>query len=138
MTFVKHFPPATSRAEIRREAEFQSQAAEIGLSPPVLRYTPTTIVMEHMNALCIADQYGDSIDAIPDWIREEIVAILYTVYVTLGIEYIDITPYNFIEKDGKVWVIDFGHAAKVTEEVHPFLEEVFDTWTLSKWNPDFA
>lgn len=138
MTFVKQFPSATPLDGIRQEAEFQTRAAEIGLSPPVLSYSPTSIVMGKVDALCIADEYGASIEDIPVWIREEIVNILHTLYVTLEIEYIDVTPYNFIEKDGKVWIIDFGHAKKTSEQVHYYLEEVFETWTLEKWNSDFA
>lgn len=94
--------------------------------------------MEHLGAPCLADMYGDKIEDIPEWIREEILDILYMLYSTAKIEYIDVTPYNFVERDGVVWIIDFGHARKIGDEIDPYLDEIFTTWNLSKWNSEFA
>jgi serine/threonine-protein kinase RIO1 len=82
--------------------------------------------------------YGDTIGDIPEWIQEAILDILYALYTVAKIEYIDVTPYNFIERDGVVWIIDFGHAKDVADEMDPYLDEVFASWNLSKWNPEFA
>lgn len=135
-SFVKRFPN-TPYEEIRREARLQRRAAAIGLSPKVIRCTETTIVMENVGAPCLAEVYGDSIDNIPEWIKEEILDLLYTLYTVARIEYIDVTPYNFIEKDGVVWIIDFGHAREVSAEVDPYLDEIMAEWSLTKWNPEF-
>ena len=94
--------------------------------------------MEHLHAPCLTEIYGDAIDDIPKWIREDIVDILYVLYTIAKIEYVDVTPYNFIERDGVVWIIDFGHAKNVTSEIDPYLDELFASWMLTKWNPDFA
>ena len=53
-----------------------------------------------------------------------------------NIEYIDITPYNFIEKDGKVFIIDFGHAYYTDFNINGFLNEVM-YHCLNEWNADF-
>jgi tRNA A-37 threonylcarbamoyl transferase component Bud32 len=137
MSFIKRFPN-TPYEEIRREARLQRRAAALGISPNVKRCTTFTIVMENLNTPCLAEMYGDRIDDIPEWIREEILDILYALYTVAKIEYIDVTPYNFIERDGVVWIIDFGHAHDVSGEMDPYLDEVFATWNLSKWNPEFA
>lgn len=135
-SFVKRFQDTPYEA-IRREARLQRRAAAIGVSPRVVRCTQTTIVMEDLDAPCLADAYGDSIDDIPDWVKDDILDILYTLRTIVGIDYIDVSPYNFIEKDGVVWVIDFGHARESGDEIDPYLDEVFAEWTLTKWNPDF-
>jgi len=135
--FIKRFPVNIPYEDIRREARFQRHAAAMGLSPKVIRCTNKTIVMEQIKGKCLADKYGDNIEDIPEWVKEDILDILSTLYTTAGIEYVDITPYNFIEVDGIVWIIDFGHARHASKTKDCFLEEILDNWEL-KWNPDFA
>ena len=135
-SFVKRFPN-TPYEEIRREARLQRRAAAMGLSPKVVRCTESTLVMEDLQAPCLAEAYGDSVNDIPEWIKDDILDILYSLRTIGKIEYIDVTPYNFIEKDGVVWIIDFGHAKEAGDEVDPYLDELFANWNLSKWNPDF-
>jgi RIO-like serine/threonine protein kinase len=138
MSFIKRFDSNTPYQEIRREARLQRISAGLGLSPAVIRCCATSIVMENMNAPSLAQVYGDDPEDIPEWIREEILDILYALYTIADIEYIDVTPYNFIERDGIVWIIDFGHAQKKTDELHPYLDDIFASWEITKWNPDFA
>jgi len=133
--FVKRFKD-TPYEDIRREARFQRKAAQIGISPQVIRCTKHTIVMEHMNRPSIAEQYGKDIEDVPEWIQEEILGIVFTLY-SMGIEYLDVTPYNFIEKDGTVYIIDFGHARNVSDYLDDYLDDIFANWKL-KWNPEFA
>jgi tRNA A-37 threonylcarbamoyl transferase component Bud32 len=139
MHFIKRFPN-TPVEEIKREAMLQRRAAKKGMSPNVIRCTKKTIVSEHLDEMCLADKYGKDMDDLPDWVRREIVEILWKLYKECDIEYIDITPFNFIEKEGTVWVIDFGHARSVTPDtkLEPYLLELFDTWELKCWNKDFA
>lgn len=135
-SFIKRFHN-TPYEEIRREARLQRRAAAIGISPRVVRCTYSTIVMEDLATPCIADTYGDRVDDLPDWVKDDIVDVLYTLRTLVNIDYIDVSPYNFIEKDGVVWIIDFGHARDSSDELDPYLDELFAAWTLSKWNPDF-
>lgn len=123
--------------QIKNEAQLQKRAAELGLSPVVYRFNKNSITMEDLTEMCIADKYGEQIRMIPKWIREQIVEILWRLYSELDIQYVDVTPYNFIEKDGRVWIIDFGHATINPDSLDPYLEKLFDTWKLSRWNPRF-
>lgn len=137
-SFVKRFKD-TPYEEIRREARLQRRAAALGLSPRVIRCTRNSIVMENLGTECIADAYGENIETVPDWIKDDIVDILYMLYMHAGIEYIDVTPYNFVEKDGVLWVIDFGHAREADyDNPDDYLHETFSNWELQKWNCDFA
>ena len=123
--------------QIKNEAQLQKRAAELGLSPVVHRFNKNSITMEHLGEMCIADKYGEQIRMIPKWIREQIIEILWTLYSELDIQYVDVTPYNFVEKDGHVWIIDFGHAKINPDSLDPYLEKLFNTWKLSRWNPRF-
>lgn len=137
-SFVKRFRD-TPYEEIRREARLQRRAAAIGVSPKVIRCTRNSIVMENLDANCLADAYGENLEDIPQWIKDDIVDILYMLYMHVGIEYVDVTPYNFVEKDGIVWVVDFGHAKEADyDNPDDFLDETFANWDLQKWNCDFA
>jgi len=68
-------------------------------------------------------------------IMKEIYNILYRLYHECDIEYVDVTPYNFIEYNGKVWVIDFGDAKAVKKNW--YLQEVFENELILTWNPDY-
>lgn len=137
-SFVKRFKD-TPYEDIRREARLQRRAAAIGISPSVIRCTHNSIVMENLQANCLADAYGESLDDIPDWIKADIVDILYMLYMHVGIEYVDVTPYNFVEKDGIVWVVDFGDAREADyDNPDDFLYDILGNWELQKWNCDFA
>lgn len=135
-SFIKRFSN-TPYEDIRREARLQRRAAAIGISPKVIRCNHTSIVMENVGEMSIADKYGEKIEDIPEWLKEDILDLLYTLYTVLAIEYVDVTPYNFIEKDGVVWIIDFGHAKNATYDLDPYLDEAFAEWNLTKWNPEF-
>jgi len=65
--------------------------------------------MEKINAMCLADKYGDKPYDIPKhyWYQIKSISLLF---YREGMEYIDITLYNFIEKNDKIYLIDFGHA----------------------------
>ena len=137
--FVKHFPKDVPYEDIRREARFQRRAAALGLAPPVIRCNQHSIVMENLDEPCLAKKYGESIDDIPEWVKDDILDILCLLYTLCNIEYVDVTPYNFIEKDGVVWIIDFGHAKEASAyETNYYLDEIFADMYLSKWNEDFA
>ena len=134
--FIKRFN-GVSPEEVKRESQLQKRAATAGFSPVVFRTNAKTICMHNLDEMCIADKYGEQIRMIPLWVRDQIVEILWSLYSDYGIQYIDVTPYNFIEKDGRVWIIDFGHAREIIEPLDPYLARIFDTWKLSRWNPRF-
>ena len=92
--------------------------------------------MEDIDEMCLADMYGENIKDIPQHLLEQIYDILVKLYLQASIEYTDITPYNFIEKEGRVYIIDFGDA-KLVESRNWFLEEIFKHKLIIGWNPDF-
>jgi serine/threonine-protein kinase RIO1 len=93
--------------------------------------------MENLNEMCIADMYGEDPKDIPKIVWDQIRVILKILYFDEGIEYIDITGYNFIEKKGKVYIIDFGDAiyTKKNKEMNWFLS--YFLGGHNGWNPDF-
>jgi tRNA A-37 threonylcarbamoyl transferase component Bud32 len=137
--FKKIIP--ASKAE--NEVELQQVAFKHGFTPRIYEVIKEpkywTVLMEDLGEENTLEQiYGDDARNIPDYIWEQIVHILRTLLEEEGIEYVDITPYNFIEKFGKVYVIDFGDA-KYTDEnipVNEFLQEFLDSEGYT-WNPDF-
>jgi len=138
MTYIKRFGETAAR-EVRREANMLKASAELGLSPAVIDTDNRTYIeMVDLEEMCIADKYGEDIENVPEEIQEDIYSILMTLYRVAGIEYCDVTPYNFIEKDGVVYVIDFGHARYVNEYelTDEYLIDVLCSGVL-RWNPEF-
>jgi tRNA A-37 threonylcarbamoyl transferase component Bud32 len=134
--YTKHFT-GTPPEDILREFRLQQISAGAGYSPLVVDTDGETFIrMEHLMAPCLAEKYGRKVQDLPDWIRAEIVEILWDLYNTYGIHYVDVTPFNFIEKKGRVWIIDFGHAT-MSPDMDAYLERLFNQWELTEWNPEF-
>jgi len=123
------------------EIELQTIASKYGFAPRILTINGNEVTMEKINGPCLADLYTDDPTMIPDWIWKEIRRILRVLLEREGIEYIDITSYNFIQESdtNKIWIIDFGHAhyTKVKEgnPINWFLQDILDG--VRDWNPDF-
>jgi len=135
----------TKIAKDRLEIELQDVAVKHGFAPRIERIDGLVIQMDSINGSCLADLYTDDPKKIPDWIWLEINRILSILFECEGIEYVDITSYNFmLEKDtNKIWIIDFGDAYYSTtpqtdnkKPVNWFLREFLDGERC--WNPDFA
>lgn len=86
--------------------------------------------------MCIADMYGEAIENMPQGILKEIYDILVNLYLVCDIAYIDVTPYNFIENNSKVWVIDFGNARNAPGK-DEWLDQTFRTCKITSCNPEF-
>jgi tRNA A-37 threonylcarbamoyl transferase component Bud32 len=133
--------------KISREIEMQEISANYGFSPKIIKSQIIfnnedkkyigNITMENLNELCIADRYGEDPRNIPKIIWDQIRTIIRILYNEEGIEYIDITGYNFIEKKGKVYIIDFGDAiyTRKDREMNWFLS--YFLGGHNGWNPDF-
>jgi len=132
--------------KIEREVEIQQFVSKFGFSPKIidlkLSYDKVkdeyigNISMEHLDAMCLADMYSDDPTKIPNIIWDKIRQIVKILYDE-GIEYIDITGYNFIEKDNNIYIIDFGDAkyTKKSVKINWFLEKFLNGY--NGWNPDF-
>jgi tRNA A-37 threonylcarbamoyl transferase component Bud32 len=118
------------------EVELQTIATRHGFAPMIwdteIVNGKIIITMDHLGSENLDDTYGEEI---PEEVWDEIRRIVRTLYEEEGIEYIDITPYNFIEKDGKIYVIDFGDAKYTDGEPNWFLNEFLDG--ENSWNPDY-
>jgi len=141
--FTKSIPFTDKRTwlHIDKEIELQRVAAKYGFAPYIheVKKFPDRyeLVMDKIDALCLADQYGDDPKNIPKRIWQEIHSILLILLEREGIEYIDITGYNFIEYKNKIYIIDFGDARyKKDGQINWFLKEFLDG--DYGWNPDFA
>jgi len=140
--YHKTFPSGTPAKAVKREVELQKVAAKYGLSPKVIATDNKTYIdMEYIGDMTVDDEYGQNIDDIPPKILSGMWSCLYILYHICGIEYLDVWPRNFIEKGGRVWIIDFGDARELTykknEVEDEYLAEILEEGTITYWNPDF-
>jgi tRNA A-37 threonylcarbamoyl transferase component Bud32 len=105
--------------------------------PKIKSYNKETkqLKMVRVGTMSISDYYGESSENIDDDLFTKIRNMVQTLY-DHDILYVDITGYNFIENDNKLWIIDFEHATynhprKTDEFVEKFLEG------HNGWNPEF-
>jgi tRNA A-37 threonylcarbamoyl transferase component Bud32 len=109
-------------------------------APDVLFYCKKThtMVMPRVGEMSVADMYGDAATDLPDTVFASVVETVQQL-VTCGIEYPDLTGYNFVEDmsfPGKVWIIDFEHAS--------FNDSIMDPAVIAvargerTWNERFA
>jgi RIO-like serine/threonine protein kinase len=137
---IKVIPLSCMTAD--REAEFLKKASDCIDECPRFKEAVTDwtrgfkyIRMSKLNAMTLADFYGEEIEKIPDNVWERVKSIVRKLYM-VGIEYVDVTPYNFmIDDDGEIYVIDFGHAYNVTRT--SYTEKVLNEKGFKGWNPQF-
>jgi tRNA A-37 threonylcarbamoyl transferase component Bud32 len=106
--------------------------------PKIKSYNKKTkqLKMVRVGTMSVSDYYGETAEHINEDLFARIRNIIQTLY-DHDILYIDITGYNFIENDNKLWIIDFEHATynhprKTDEFVEKFLEG------HNGWNPEFV
>lgn len=129
--WTKQVSPET----IDNEIELQTIASKYNICPKILSVTESSITMEKVNGHTLFELYEDDPENVPLWIWDEIRKIVLTLYEEEGIEYIDISPFNFMKLNDKIIVIDFGDAKYVGDEPDWFLLEFLDGTNM--WNPDF-
>lgn len=135
--FTKHFQ-SESEEDVRHEARLQTIAHEFVSTPRILDCQSNSITMERIHGLTVADTYGTDIRRLPHAVRREIYEIIHTLYKKAGIQYTDVTGYNFmIDDNGRLWVVDFGHAQQKLEPLDPYLERLFKMERLTRWNSVF-
>ncbi len=127
-----------------KSALTQQLAANMRIAPRVLSTdNESYIVMEHLDEMCIADKWGENLDELETELADKIRAGIKDILCILhgqGIEYLDVTPYNFIEKDGRVWVIDFDdvkYIKKGSTTKNAYLKPIIRGEKQLYWNPAF-
>jgi tRNA A-37 threonylcarbamoyl transferase component Bud32 len=118
-----------------KEYRIQKLAYTLVKTPAVYHYDPTTkvLTMEKIPEMCVADMYGEDV---PSEIFEMIRITVSYLYCN-GIEYPDVTGYNFIYYQKKIWIIDFGDAFFRTKETNNqyLLDFMFNG--KNEWNPEY-
>jgi len=140
MGFIKKIDARDAPHEI----EIHRIAESYGFAPKILNVREGNrkwfVEMEHFGDCSdLACMYGDKEEDIPEEIWEQIRDMVQTLFTEEGIEYLDVTPYNFVEnKEGKLYMIDYGDARYYDESVGRdwFLQEFLDD-EVNMWNPDF-
>lgn len=145
MTFIKKIMHnKTPLDKIKLEIELQSYVSnKYNFCPKIIDYIHydkySEIIMEDIGNGCIANEISENPDDIPEYIWKQIRKIITTLFYQEGIEYIDVTPYNFIEKNNKVYIIDFGDAYWSNKEgiiTNWYLED-FILNEHNYFNPDY-
>jgi len=132
--YRKNFNNVACRA-IVTELCLQRISARLGLSPEIQNTDWRTFIEMDNAGCCLADVYGEDPEDLPNSVREQVYAIVFTLYQN-GIQYIDVTSYNFTIQHGQVWVIDFGHA-HTRKRLSPYLRKLFNQGYLYSWNKHF-
>lgn len=94
------------------------------------------MTMENIPNMCVADFYGDKPHNISTGLFEQIRDVIRYLYIN-HIIYPDITAYNFIEYDDKLWIIDFEHSDFKSHVRDVFVDEFVGDDDCYKWNPWF-
>lgn len=155
LLFEKRFNKPYDKDKFNKEIALQVISSNYGFSPFILDHGETTeyayIKMEKLDGYDLAYEYGDRERDIPKKVWDKIRIIVKTLYEDEGIMYVDITPYNFVEVDGEIFIIDFGDAYMYSETEDNLYtcschnknnckNEYFEDFLngLNQWNPDFA
>ena len=95
------------------------------------------MTMENIPHMCVSDFYGEEACDISADLFTKIRTIIRFLYEN-HIIYPDITGYNFIEYDDKLWIIDFEHSDFKSHVRNIFVDEFVSDDEYNKWNPWFA
>lgn len=104
--------------------------------PKIISYENQTLTLVKINEMNVSDMHGEIISDVPKSLVKQIQKIIKILHDN-NIEYPDITGYNFIEKDGIIWIIDFEHSS-IIQNNH--VKDAFVTKFingLNEWNPNF-
>jgi Kae1-associated kinase Bud32 len=112
-TFKKH----KSSSKLRKEAELQKTAADVGISPNVIDIDTVSkyIVMEKMDKHLI-DILRKNKGCLTINYQRQLISI-YKKLDEIGIFHGDINLLNYMLKDKKIYIIDFGMSKEITNSL---------------------
>jgi len=104
--------------------------------PKIIHYNKENkiLTMEKIKNLNLSDMHGENSTDIEEYLFDKIRIIIKKLYDN-NIEYPDITGYNFIEYENKIWIIDFEHSKINNKITNKFINKFIKG--LNKWNPEF-
>ncbi len=145
MNYVKQIKYSKSNKEsIENEIELQEYVSnKYDFCPKIISYNfyqqYAEIAMENIDGKTLYELYSDDPQNVPVKIWDQIRAILNVLFYEEGIEYVDISPYNFIVKNNKVYIIDFGHAywCNKDKNISNWFFKEFLVNEKNDFNPDF-
>jgi RIO-like serine/threonine protein kinase len=107
--------------------------------PEIVEYNDESkvMVMYKIGNHNLSDHYGDKATDVPKELFDQVIKIVRNL-VLHGIEYPDLTGYNFIEdENGIVGIIDFEHSSLMTSpqvnNIH--IQNICNGYKV--WNPEF-
>ena len=109
--------------------------------PEIIEYDEANkiMVMRKVGKNNLSHNYGELATDVPDELFDEVVKIVRTL-VSHGIDYPDLTGYNFVEDTdtyGKIWIIDFEHASIALSKEITNIHIINICNGKKIWNPDF-
>ena len=109
------------------------QELEVFNVPKIIAYDieRKVLVLEKINSKNINEIYGNESQIVPKEIFEEIRNII-NLLLNYNIEFSDISSYNFIQYENKLWIINFEKARTITGCINPFVRKFIDG--LNEWN----
>ena len=104
--------------------------------PKIIHYDKKTkqMKMVKVGTMNVSDFHGEKATDISKELFAQIRSVIQTLY-DHNILYIDITGYNFIECENKLWIIDFEHAKYNAKRKNKFVEKFLEG--ANEWNPEF-
>ena len=95
------------------------------------------LIMEKINEMSVSDMYGEHMSDVHTEVVDQIRNIIQVLYDN-GIEYPDITGYNFIEKNAKVYIIDMEHS-RYNNDINSYDPYIlrFIKGDATEWNERF-
>lgn len=118
------------------EIAFHKTAQKYGFVPKIQKIEGQKVYMDHLGeSNTLSDIYGDNPEDIPSHLWVQIRTMVQLLLDKENIEYVDVTPYNFIETNGTLYMIDFGDAKYAEKEINWYLKEFLEGENF--WNPDF-
>lgn len=114
---MKCFKSTKSENRLQREGDFLKRAAKAGIAPKVVEINPEEhyIVME-----LLEENLFDILKSTQGKLTEKIQKDMLAIFKKLdkeGIMHGDPNPLNFMFKKGKLYIIDFGFASEIDDDL---------------------
>jgi tRNA A-37 threonylcarbamoyl transferase component Bud32 len=121
-----------------KEYKIHAYVYDLGIVniPKIISYDKNTkqMKMVRVGIMNVSDFYGANAIDISEELFAKVREVIQTLYDN-NILYIDITGYNFIESENKLWIIDFEHAKFNAKQKNKFVERFLEG--ANEWNPEF-